>query len=397
MPGSERALLASPRNGQRFEALDGLRGVAALMVVLLHTAVQSDIFYLTIVRHADVFVEVFFVLSGFVITYKYAARIDDRWTLREFFVRRIARLWPLHATMLVLFLGLDAGRYVADALGLLRVGAEFLQAMTDPARVVDVVAEVGLVHALWNETAMFWNFPSWSISAEMAAYLAFGLVWACLRGPLRDAAVVALLIMALLVTGGEVKPGFGGTFDYGIFRAIAGFFVGYWAQRTWRAMAMDRLPAATLFEVTAVAAIVVLAYQGEGPVTYVIAPFVFGAVVLVFAIGGGQVSRALRSPPLQALGTWSYGIYLTHIFVLALVGLAVRIAQRVLETSLFSASHSAEAPNDSLIDFGNPWLMDAVTIVILGLVIFAARLAHRRVEMPAQRRLLAMFAKARGR
>ena len=376
---------------QRFEALDGLRGVAALMVVLLHTGVQSNIFYLPIVRHSDLFVELFFVLSGFVITFTYGLKIDGCSTLKDFFRRRFARLWPLHATMLLLFVSLDALRYAMNAAGVLRVDEKFFRAMTDPSRVGDFLAQLGLVHALSNKTSMFWNFPSWSISAEMMAYLSFGLIWAFCRGRWRDALAAVFMIVAALVVTGVVKLDFGAAFGHSIFRAICGFFVGYWTQRIWRALPIRRLRAATAVEVTTVAAVFALVYAGDQTSVRIVAPFAFGAVVLVFALGGGAVSRLLRTPVFQALGTWSYGIYMTHIFVLALLGTATRIAQRILGTPLISSSHSAVSDNDSLIDFGNPLLMDAVTILIVFLVIFVARFAHRHIEMPGQRIALAGF------
>jgi hypothetical protein len=382
---------SKPKEVQRFEALDGLRGVAALMVVLLHTGVQSNIFYLPIVRHSDLFVELFFVLSGFVITFTYGLKIDGCSTLKDFFRRRFARLWPLHATMLLLFVSLDALRYAMNAAGVLRVDEKFFRAMTDPSRVGDFVAQLGLVHALSNKTSMFWNFPSWSISAEMMAYLSFGLIWAFCRGRWRDALAAVFMIVAALVVTGVVKLDFGAAFGHSIFRAICGFFVGYWTQRIWRALPIRRLRAATAVEVTTVAAVFALVYAGDQTSVRIVAPFAFGAVVLVFALGGGAVSRLLRTPFFQALGTWSYGIYMTHIFVLALLGTATRIAQRILGTPLISSSHSAVSDNDSLIDFGNPLLMDAVTILIVFLVIFVARFAHRHIEMPGQRIALAGF------
>lgn len=373
---------------RRFEALDGLRGVAALMVVLLHTGLQSNIFYLPIIRHSDLFVELFFVLSGFVITFTYGLKIDGRPALSDFFKRRIARLWPLHATMLLLFVSLDALRFAMNAAGVLRIDEEFFQAMTDPARIGDFIAQLGLVHALSNETPMFWNFPCWSISAEMMAYLSFGLVWAFLRGFLREAMAAILMVVAALVTTGVLEPGFGASFGHSIFRAICGFFVGYWIQRIWRALPIRRLPAATAIEITMVVAVIALVHGADHQGIRLIAPFAFGVVVLVFALGGGAVSRVLQTPAFQALGTWSYGIYMTHIFVFALLGIATRSVQRVFGTPLFSSSRSAVSDNPSLMDFGNPLLMDGVTILILCLVIFVSRVAHRRIEMPGQRIVL---------
>ena len=79
----------------RYEILDGLRGVAALIVVAFHLfETYSGGQAFQILNHGYSAVDFFFVLSGFVIGYAY----DDRWgrmTYRDFFKRRLIRLHPM--------------------------------------------------------------------------------------------------------------------------------------------------------------------------------------------------------------------------------------------------------------------------------------------------------------
>ena len=79
----------------RYEILDGLRGVAALLVVLFHMfETYSGRFGFQIIDHGYLAVDFFFILSGFVIGYAY----DDRWdkmTTWGFFKRRLVRLQPM--------------------------------------------------------------------------------------------------------------------------------------------------------------------------------------------------------------------------------------------------------------------------------------------------------------
>ena len=84
-------LLAKPR----FELLDGLRGIASIIVIIYHLL---EAYYLGSInqplKHGYMAVDFFFVLSGFVISYSY----DDRWdkmTLKDFFIRRLIRLHPM--------------------------------------------------------------------------------------------------------------------------------------------------------------------------------------------------------------------------------------------------------------------------------------------------------------
>ncbi|MGN1359501.1 MAG: acyltransferase family protein, partial [Kiritimatiellia bacterium] len=88
---------ASFASKPRFEVLDGLRGIAALLVVAFHLleSYSGGDHTRQILNHGYLAVDFFFVLSGFVIGYAY----DDRWgqglTLREFFKRRLVRLHPM--------------------------------------------------------------------------------------------------------------------------------------------------------------------------------------------------------------------------------------------------------------------------------------------------------------
>jgi peptidoglycan/LPS O-acetylase OafA/YrhL len=81
---------------QHFEVLDGLRGSAAFLIVIFHLFNYSFGFHgpYAIVKHADLAVDFFFALSGFVVAYAY----DDRWnrmTILQFFRIRLIRLHPL--------------------------------------------------------------------------------------------------------------------------------------------------------------------------------------------------------------------------------------------------------------------------------------------------------------
>jgi peptidoglycan/LPS O-acetylase OafA/YrhL len=169
---------------------DGLRIIAAGAVVILH---YSDYFKDTGVGrfmvahtwHFNLFVDLFFVVSGFVIARQYAGRANDTASIGRFLWRRLARIYPLHLATLAF--------YVALA-GALHFGA----ARTDnPARYpfADLPAQLLLLHAFVGERLTF-NFPSWSLSAEMFCYLLFpALAFLAQR---RKEAIVALVIVAAL-------------------------------------------------------------------------------------------------------------------------------------------------------------------------------------------------------
>lgn len=117
MAKTENVYLASK---PRYEILDGLRGVAALLVVAFHLfETYSKGTPYQIINHGYLAVDFFFVLSGFVIGYAY----DDRWdkmTLGGFFKRRLTRLQPMVVLgtiggLLMFYFGADAFRLIGEA------------------------------------------------------------------------------------------------------------------------------------------------------------------------------------------------------------------------------------------------------------------------------------------
>jgi peptidoglycan/LPS O-acetylase OafA/YrhL len=91
-------------DSRRFVALDGLRGVAALMVVAFHS---GRFFGVWVPRFGYLAVDLFFLLSGFVLALNYERRFRSGMTAADFLVARIVRLYPLY------FLGLMLGTCAA--------------------------------------------------------------------------------------------------------------------------------------------------------------------------------------------------------------------------------------------------------------------------------------------
>ena len=154
----------------RMRHLDGLRIVAASAVVVLHYSdyvkeLPVGRFMVDHTWHFNLFVDLFFVVSGFVIASQYLARVGTPASIGRFIWRRLARIYPLHLVTLVF--------YVAIALAL-----HFDIAKTDnPARYPfsDLPAQLLLLHAIDGDRLTF-NFPSWTLSAELCCYVLFPLV-----------------------------------------------------------------------------------------------------------------------------------------------------------------------------------------------------------------------------
>jgi len=176
--------------GDRFVLLDGLRGVAAFAVILDHVpgGWLGDL-----VPGRYLSVDFFFVLSGFVIALNYRGRFaaPDLPGTVQFYLLRLARVYPLHLVMLGLFL-------VNPLVILLFSGQGTPGSRYDPAY---FVMSLFLVQNWGFTKELAWNIPAWSISAELFAYLVFPLMIlaaARLARGVRGSLVLIGLLLGLL-------------------------------------------------------------------------------------------------------------------------------------------------------------------------------------------------------
>ena len=150
---------------ERLDSLTGLRFWAAMMVFANHMFFSFPQLN-TKTWVCDIFsplgiagVCFFYVLSGFILTYVYSSR-GTKICLREFYLKRIARIWPLHlVTMLIVLFGVETLRY----------------RLNQPQGLAQIFTNAFLVHAWWPDYLWVFaiNAPSWSLSNEAFFYLLF--------------------------------------------------------------------------------------------------------------------------------------------------------------------------------------------------------------------------------
>lgn len=361
----------------RFAVLDGWRGVAALMLVFVRFDTNGELTFSSLVRNSYLFVDFFFVLSGFVIAHAYGTRIVDRTSAIAFMIRRFGRLWPLHAFMLVLFI-------VVIELPKLALGTP--GAFTGQRAPHTIVEQVFLVQALGFSTTASWNTPAWSISTEFWTYLVFAAV--ALMAPGRRHMIAGLLIagsMAAVIALSD--RGMDATFDHGLWRCIAGFFVGVLVQHVF-ALTHERVRlgrgAFSVLEIgLVVACFAFVATVGTGPASFA-APALFAVVVYVFAFERGVASTALLGRVGQALGRWSYSIYMIALFCGEVLRQVLKLIDgRLPGISLFSDG-VVDGVERTLFDVGHGVANDAVLILFVIGVLLASSLTYRFVEAPAR-------------
>jgi len=159
-------------NENRYLALDGLRGIAAISVMLHHLISYRSP---TIFDNATVAVDLFFILSGFVITHSYGARLQSNMSLFEYVCRRFIRLYPMF------ILGILLGGFALYLL--LRAGLtdyskrDIVASMIYNAFFLPYLANKG-IQSLGGHSAVFGEVfptdpPAWSLFFELVASFTF--------------------------------------------------------------------------------------------------------------------------------------------------------------------------------------------------------------------------------
>jgi peptidoglycan/LPS O-acetylase OafA/YrhL len=311
-------MIASQQDKSRLGALTGIRGIAAWLVVFYHVRHSTHEIVpqgvIDLLAKGYLAVDLFFVLSGFVLWYTYGERLHQGGRVQAwpFLWRRFARVWPLHAFIMVVFVGL------AVAL-----------ALTGKSNPRYPLAELPLHFLLiqnWGLTDhLRWNDPAWSISTEFAAYLLFPLIAAAVRWDRLGApallaiaaalcAAVALLFAASgAMTLGEHIP------QIGVWRCLGGFCLGIIACLLWRKW--QDAPRAAGLALAASAAMLIGGLALGLPET-VFVPALFFTGILALALDRGPVSRLLSSRIAIYMGEISYSTYLSHFLLWILFKMA---------------------------------------------------------------------------
>lgn len=365
-----------PATSARFDVLDSWRGICALLVTLFHFPAAGWLAANDFIRGGYLFVDFFFVLSGFVIAHAYGERLGDGASFRKFIVTRFGRLFPLHAFMLLAFAAFELVRWKLPQFS----GGE--PAFTGAFSITSFFTNLFMVHGLGVEQGLTWNGPSWSISTELFAYLLFGMTVLLLGRFAMLAFVSAILVAPLFLFA--VSPDFmDATWDFGFIRCIYGFAFGVLVHslfvRVGEAPAHDQetVLAWTFAECATIIAVILFVATGHASAMSLLAPVVFGFAVFIFAHEGGMISLLLSARPFLTLGALSYSIYMTHMFVQARMMNAAKFAD-----SHFSAPFLA-VDGDRFGQFSQEWALPMAALMIAA-TLAASFLTYRLVEMPGR-------------
>lgn len=290
--------------------LDGLRGIAVLAVVFYHC--EARLRYAPVHRVVEwgwAGVNLFFVLSGFLITGIILDSRDDPHFFRNFYARRSLRIWPVYVLLLLLVFTLVPLTF-----------SGFWSAV-DQTR-----------HAPWPYLVLFVQNlfvlslpgtigPTWSLAIEEQFYVA----WAPLARFVRNRNLMIALVLVIIASP-FLRAGNRGTLTpthtlihldglaFGSLIAVALRSVS-WTQRVFRRIAVSAIT-------VAVPVLAYLLYVGSAFSDSFLALLFAGGLLLALTSSGERhlYNRALTSKPLRFYGRISYGLYMIHILVFTLIG-----------------------------------------------------------------------------
>ncbi|MHC0062724.1 acyltransferase family protein [Nostoc sp. UIC 10890] len=375
---------------KHIKPLTSLRGIAALFVVIHHfsyytlpkngstLSAYSDFF-----KNGYLWVDFFFILSGFIMTHVYAGDFSLKVNLsnyRSYLLSRFARIYPLHIFILFLFVGLE----------IIKIFLLDTSAFTGKFNLTALFANVFLLQAFdlncpplfWCDT--YWNEPAWSISVEFFIYCIFPfLLFLLLRNsPKNDLIIYSFALISILLliafTRGNLDSIIG---IPSIARCGLECILGIITYKVYYRGNYKKYFNLNLLVIIAISWIILIMNYywnyWRSLHDWLVLP-AFCLLILSLSVNkNGVISKFLSSRLMLYLGTISYSIYMIHWFL-----------QELLKIFWLYEFHKA---------FGKGFT-EYETLTSLGaflmIVLLTASLTYRFVEVPARNYLKStIFAK----
>ena len=314
--------------------------------------------------------------------------MSEGFGLGKFLILRLGRLYPLHLAMLLLFIAFELLKLGARAQFAGAVSPGSVAPFSTPGQAPStIVGNLLLVQSLHLFDFLSWNIPSWSISTEFYTYVIFGLCVVGLRKQARIVLPVALIgapILIALLSSRNMST----NYDWGIIRCIYGFAVGVVVWHLYqhggrRLKWLSARHVGSVFEwaVLALAVVFVSVADTANPLS-IAAPYVFALVVLIFAFEAGAASSLLKWRPLVFLGTVSYSVYMTHVFVERRMFDAASAFAKIFHTTVFT-HRDIEGEDISFLGT-SLWHGDLAYVIYLALIVVMSCFTYRWIEKPAR-------------
>lgn len=300
-------------NVKKYDYLTSLRGLAALWVVFYHISeylvpyVAS--WLLILISKGHLAVDFFFILSGFIITLNYEKKFHNFEVAhyKDFLVKRIARIYPLHLFILLSYLIIPLAYLLTNKV--MPEGEKY--------SFVNYLYHLVLVNNWGLGNTLSWNIPAWSISTEWAAYILFPLTVVILARLKVSFAPIFVLILCLIIYSVFYLSGYeslGKNIQgLGFFRCFVEFLMGGIICKYSQKHSLGSSLSYVLLLFVSILTLLII-YN-------VLSEIIFALVAMALSLfcflnlHDSRLVSVLRAKPLMFLGEISYSIYLVHFLV----------------------------------------------------------------------------------
>ncbi|PWJ44657.1 acyltransferase family protein [Sediminitomix flava] len=360
-------------------ALTPLRGIAALWVVIFH--IDVSIYYRDlgalvsrdatgILSKGYLWVDFFFLLSGFIICHVYGQKLIENWnfkTIKSFLWSRFSRLYPLHFfTLVILIIGVwITPKYFPNV-----IDGSWVTYFSPQALPI----QFSMINAMNLYHFLSWNMPSWSIGAEWWTYtIAVFIIPLLYRKNTRI--ILLSSILAIIALGSLVylhpNQNLDITWDYGFLRCLFEFIIGiniYQFYQKELGKAILKLD----FIIPLLFVLIILTFHYQLPDLINIPIFIL--LILAAAYNQRKVRAILERPVFRFLGDISYSMYLVHgiwFFVF-----------------WFIFPHWKQAENINTLSIPQRLIY---TLLFLSLTILSSAFTYYFIEIKARKKLRRMY------
>ncbi len=357
-------------------SLTALRGLAALWVMLFH--IDVSLYYREfgallphtstgLITKGYLWVDFFFLLSGFVICHVYRKDFTQPFklsVLSRYALSRFQRIYPLHIFTLLLLI------VFATAVPL------FLPHIMDGSWHTyfswkALISNLLLTNAMNQHTYLSWNIVSWSIGAEWWTYFAGILLLILPRRPTVTKAyifIIAAIVLLFSLAFWHGKSSLDITFNYGFIRCFLGFAIGINLHRLYSAgIGKTRLHKDSIFTALSLALLAMFHFQAPDIVSIPL----FGLIILAAAYNQNRISTFLKASICQYLGKISYSIYMMHGVWYLVFWFFLPIFSSYAEITTFS-----------------PPIKAGYSLLFITLSLVSAHYTHKYIEVPGRKALV---------
>ncbi|MBN8647206.1 MAG: acyltransferase [Caulobacterales bacterium] len=348
----------------RVEELESIRAIAALFIVLLHFPKFNPIVDGVFINNSGYMVELFFVLSGFVIYKAYNDRIKNINDVARFQFLRLGRIYPVHFLFLIVFLSFEIIKYIAYHKYNISSGNSL------PFRENNwsvFFKNLFLIQGIGSKnTLLTFNYVSWSISVEFIAYFVFALLILLIpKHKIFSFIIIAFLSILANISGNDS--------DFKqLLDCFGGFFIGCIIAFVCEKyeFKFPRYSSLIIFSSLAI----YLTFNHTLFTSFIVYCFSAALIIAISKSSDDGFKAILRTPVLIYLGQISYSIYMAHPAVEWVINQIVR--------KLFHPIEHIDPNNGFLVPSLGVFETLSLVFVAYAVTIILAGLVYHYIEQP---------------